>query len=62
MILVERALSSLLHLVGVHEWNKGKFVDIFHQTVGPYNFKEDYVKTVFMCRHLRCDHDNNLSQ
>lgn len=56
-LLVEKTLSTLLHLVGVHTWHEGKFVEIYHALVGPYNFKENIINDIWMRNHLQCEHD-----
>lgn len=60
-LMLERYLSTLLHLAGVHKWKQGRFVDIFHQNVGPHNFHDGYIQNIFIKHHLSCDHDINSS-
>lgn len=58
-LMLQRCLSTLFHLCGIHTWTEGKFIDIFHQLVGPYAFPEGYISEIWMREHLQCDHINN---
>lgn len=55
-LLVEKIVSCLFHLVGVHQWGQGKFVDLFNNLVGNRAFPEGFVQNVWICNYLGCDH------
>lgn len=54
--MLEKCLSILLHIVGVHEWKQGLFVDIFNNFVGYYDFPQTAIQNVWMKNYLSCDH------
>lgn len=47
-LMVQKVLSSLFHLAGVHSWRSGKFVEIFEELFGKNDFKDDFVKNIEM--------------
>lgn len=56
MEMVEKCLSCLFHIVGIHNWPEGNFVYIFNNLVKQYEFPFGEVHNVFMRRHLCCNH------
>lgn len=57
--MLQKCLSTLFHLVGIHEWEKGKFVDIFHAKVDQQAVFLDnaFICNVEMDQHLKCSHN-----
>lgn len=56
-LFIEKVFSCFLHFAGVHNWRMGKFVDIFHEQVGPYIFKEDAIQNLWMRSFFSCEHE-----
>lgn len=59
--LVEKILSALLHIAGLHEWPQGRFVDICEQYLNfPINnfAQNGEIRNIYMRNHLRCTHGN----
>lgn len=58
-LMIQKCLSIFFHLANVHHWTEGRFVDLFHNLVGPYNFKEENINDIWMVYVLECNHDEN---
>lgn len=55
--MMEKSVSCLLHLLGVHRWEEGRFIDIYNSFFEKRTFPSGRVQNLWMRSFLACKHD-----